>query len=114
MPSSLAKVKKFLEDREAIPEGRLIEIQFEKLETSPLPCLEKIYGALELGDFSDVRPLFEAYLESLGEYKKNQFEFPPDVIETVNRNWAFAFEAFGYEMIESGQVEQPSRSGDKS
>jgi hypothetical protein len=41
--------------------------------------------------------LLEKYLASLGRYEKNKFEFPEDVISTVNENWGFAFDAFGYE-----------------
>jgi hypothetical protein len=63
--------------------------------------MEKIYSTLELGDFEAVRPLLESYLASLGGYQKNKFEFPPEVISTVNENWGFAFDAFGYERREA-------------
>ena len=59
--------------------------------------MEQIYSNLELGDFDSVRPRLEEYLASLGTYEKNKFEFPPEVVATVNEHWGFAFDAFGYE-----------------
>jgi len=91
------QMKKYLAERELIPEGQLIEIRYEDLDAEPMKNLERIYSTLELGDFEAVRPLLESYLASLGTYEKNKFEFPADVISTVNENWGFAFEAFGYE-----------------
>jgi hypothetical protein len=49
-----------------------------------------------------VRPLLAGYLESLGSYEKNEFEYPPEIVSTINENWAFAFDAFGYDRIEPG------------
>jgi hypothetical protein len=91
------QMKKYLAERDLIPEGHLVEIRFEDLDAEPLKNMEKIYSTLELGDFDAVRPLVEKYLASLGRYEKNKFEFPEDVISTVNENWGFAFDAFGYE-----------------
>ena len=65
-----------------------------------METLERIYGALDLGEFEVQKPRLETYLDSLANYEKNSFDFPPDVIETVNANWGFAFDAFGYERKE--------------
>ncbi|MFT5444181.1 MAG: hypothetical protein ACI8W3_003236 [Myxococcota bacterium] len=99
-----AQMKKYLEERSLIPDGRLIEVRYEDLDARPMAKLEEIYKGLELGDFEKVRGTLEAYLESLGSYEKNKFEFPADVINTVNENWDFAFDAFGYERLEPGQA----------
>jgi hypothetical protein len=97
------QMKKYLEERSLIPPGHLIEIRYEDLDARPMSKLEEIYKTLELGDFECVRPLLDRYLESLGSYEKNRFEFPPEVVETVNDNWGFAFEAFGYERLQPGE-----------
>jgi len=94
----------YLEQRSLIPPGHLVEIRYEDLDARPMSELEKIYQTLELGDFEIVRPLLASYLESLGSYQKNRFEFPPEIVSTVNENWDFAFEAFGYDRIEPGLI----------
>ena len=98
-----AQMGAYLEQRSLIPPGRLIEIRYEDLDARPMAKLEDIYKTLELGDFERVRGVFESYLESLGNYEKNKFEFPPEIVDTVNQNWDFAFDAFGYERITPGQ-----------
>ena len=95
------QMKKYLAERDLIPEGHLVEIRYEDLDAEPIAHMEKIYSTLELGDFAAVRPVLETYLASLGSYQKNKFDFPPEVISTVNENWGFAFDAFGYERQEA-------------
>jgi hypothetical protein len=97
-------MKRYLADRKRIPPGHLIEITYEELVARPLETLERIYDTLELGEFGAVRPSLESYLESLGGYQKNIFEFPAEIVNDVNEHWSFAFEAFGYERIEPGDV----------
>ncbi|MAI81095.1 MAG: hypothetical protein CL917_19295 [Deltaproteobacteria bacterium] len=91
-----SQMQKYLAQRSLIPDRHLVEIKYEELEAHPLETLEDIYEKLNLGDFEVQRPRLVSYLESLGEYKKNHFEFPSDIVETVNRSWGFAFDAFGY------------------
>ena len=42
------------------------------------------------------------YTTLFRSYEKNQFEYPPEIVSTINENWAFAFDAFGYDRIEPG------------
>lgn len=98
------QMKKYLKERELIPPGRLIEVRYEDLDASPMAKLEEIYKTLELGDFEKVRPTLQTYLDSLGSYEKNKFEFPAEIVNTVNDNWDFAFDAFGYERLQPGQA----------
>jgi len=98
------QMQAYLDQRDLVPEGRLLEIRYEDLAARPIPILAEIYESLELAGFDAARPRFEAFLESLGSYEKNRFEFPEEVVATVNENWGFAFEAFGYDRIEPGQA----------
>ncbi|MBW2418768.1 MAG: sulfotransferase [Deltaproteobacteria bacterium] len=97
-------MSKYLEDRKRIPPGNLVEITYEDLDERPLELLPAIYETLGLGDFDAVRPRIEEYLHSLGTFEKNVFDFPADVVETVNEHWGFALEAYGYERLEPGQA----------
>ena len=94
---------RYIDERKLIPPGHLTEIRYEDLDDHPLEMLENIYGELKLGDFEQVRPRVEEYLAGLGTYEKNRFDFPADVVRTVNDHWGFTFEAFGYDLLEPGQ-----------
>jgi hypothetical protein len=93
---------RYLEQRDLIPPGNLVEVRFEDLDAEPLACMERIYRQLRLGEFELVAPRLETYLAGLRGYAKNSFEFPDEVIETVNRNWDFAFKAFDYQKLLPG------------
>ncbi|RLQ20488.1 sulfotransferase [Seongchinamella sediminis] len=93
---------KYLEQRQLIPAENLVEIRFEDLEARPLECMQAIYSQLQLGPFNEVAPRLRTYLDGLQGYTKNRFEFPADVVDTVNTHWGFAFEAFGYSKLTGG------------
>jgi hypothetical protein len=95
---------KYLDERKLLGDDRLIEIRYEDLDERPLEQLEKIYRALRLGDFETLRPKFEAYLATLDGYEKNEFDFPAEIVEAVNKSWGFAFDAFGYERVLPGEL----------
>jgi len=94
--------ERFLAERAQIPEGSLVELRFDDLQATPIDELKRIYETLDLPGFLDAEPHFQAYLESVAGYKKNVYDFADDVIEKVNEHWSFAFDAFGYEWLESG------------
>ena len=96
-------ISSYLQQRSLIPADDLVEIRFEDLDQRPMEQLEGIYRQLQLGDFETVRPAMQAYLDSLGVFEKNQFQFSDEVIEAVNEHWGFAFDAFGYEQLSSGK-----------
>jgi len=94
-------MQKYLRDRNLINPSDLIEIKYEDLDERPMEILPAIYTQLQLGDFEQARPALESYLDSLGTFEKNSFQFPDEVIEKVNKHWGFAFEAFGYKKLET-------------
>jgi hypothetical protein len=97
-------MQKYLDERKCIAPGHLLEIRYEDLDERPIEVMQSIYETLELGDFEAVRPRFEDYLGSLGTFEKNKFDFPDEIVNVVNQNWGFAFDAFGYERIEPGSA----------
>ena len=87
---------RFLADRSLIPAGNLVEVRFEDLESSPLEVLRRIYEELGLPGFAAAEPAFRSYINSVAGYRKNVYELDKEVIAKVNRNWGFAFQAWGY------------------
>lgn len=105
---------KYLADREQIPAGQLIEIRYEDLDARPLEVLPRLYASLGLPDFEVVRPRIEGYLEGLGRFEKNRFDYPDEVVESVNEHWGFALEAFGYARREpTGRPLEAGQGGER-
>jgi len=96
--SDNAKIlKKYLRDRNMVPEGRLIEIAFDDLENRPLESMESIYRELGLEGFEEARPGMEAYLDSVKQYKRNKYRpLGRKTLEKIHTSWDFWFREFGY------------------
>ena len=65
----------------------------------PVAWLEKVYDKLGLEGFEDAVPLFRHHLETQRNFKKNEYEYPQEVVETVRKHWSFALEMMGYEQV---------------
>jgi hypothetical protein len=92
-------MRKLLKDRALIPDGHLVEIKYEDLETEPIAQLQKIYDILGLPGFTEAEPCFVSYLDSIAGYQKNIHPEDDLLIEKVNQHWQFALEALGYERL---------------
>ncbi len=90
--------EKYEEDKQLIPEGNLIEVKFEDIETDALGVTKKIYETLQIPGFKEAQPAIEAYLEKKKGYKKNNYKYDPRTIELVEKNWKFALDQWGYKI----------------
>lgn len=59
----------------ALPESARVEVAYEDLDRAPLEEMARIYSAIDLPGFDDVKPRFEAYLRSVAGFEKNRFEY---------------------------------------
>ena len=87
---------KYEADKGLIPEGHLIEVRFEDFEKDPVAMAEKIYKALDLGDFESVRPLMSEYAGQKKGFKKNKYQYDEHTVSAVNAHWSKAVEKWGY------------------
>jgi hypothetical protein len=103
-------MQRFLADRALIPAGNLIEVRFEELEADPMAETYRVYETLSLPGFADAEPAFQAYLASVADYSKNDYQLTADVIDQVNRHWSFAFDAWEYRRLEPAAALDMARS----
>jgi len=54
-----------------LPVGQYAEIGFNQFQADPMGELSRVYSELDLGEFSEDKEQFSAYLESVKSYKKN-------------------------------------------
>ncbi len=67
-------MRKYQKDKALIPIENLIEIDFKTLTGSPLPTLEKIYGALQLKGYAKSLNGFKGYLEEVKDYQAEEYK----------------------------------------
>ena len=90
-------MQKYLADRTLIPAGHLAETRFEDLERDPLGELARLYAELDLPDWENAQTHIAAYLETIADYRKNEFQLDPAIIERVGEKWRFALEEWNYQ-----------------
>jgi hypothetical protein len=91
-------LRKYMDDRELIPKGNLIEIPYAELDANPLETVKKIYQELAIPNYQDAEPHIIQHLEKVKDYKKNVFrELPEDLKKRIHRELKFYIDAFGYE-----------------
>ena len=86
----------FEEDRPLLKPGQYYEVRYEDLVRAPADQLRAIYEALSLGDFEQVRPRLEEFLEAKKDYKTNRFEAPEEVRTMVAERWGEYAKRYGY------------------
>ncbi len=96
----VALMQRFLDDRNSIPKGHLVEIRYEDLERAPLAQMESIYSQLHIPGFLGALPNIQAFTKSNSAYRKNQYLVNQEEMKRVNQRWEFAFETWGYEQLE--------------
>lgn len=90
-------MKQYLELRACIPEGQLSEVSYANLSQDPMSTMKNIYTELNLGDFAKIKPIFESYINSQKNYRKNKFkDLPNDLKKRLTKRWGFAFKAWDY------------------
>lgn len=89
----MTRLKEQVQD---LPKGQYAEIGFDQFQADPLGELSRVYGELDLGDFSEDSAQFSAYLESVKSYKKNTFEMPAELIAKIDENWSDLYSDWGY------------------
>ena len=71
--------------------------------------LEKIYKQLGIKNYDKAYPYFKEYMDSMKDYKTNQYDYAPELIEKVNERLGFYFERYGYEMIRPERAETAAK-----
>jgi hypothetical protein len=87
----------FLEEKGLIPPGQFHEVCFEDLEKDPVGQLRDIYRALNLCGFDTVEPALRRYVDSLADYRKNEYaELPDEMRQRIGQAWKRYFVEWGY------------------
>ena len=90
-------MQKYLADRALIPAGHLAEVRFEDLERDPLGELARLYAEIDLPDWENAQTQIAAYLETIADYRKNEFQLDQSILDRVEEKWRFAVEEWNYQ-----------------
>lgn len=87
----------YLEQRELIPEGRLVEIRYEELEQDKIGQVKHIYDTLGLAGYAEFEERLAEYVASIEGFEKNPSHVSDRVIAAVNDYVPFLVDEYGYD-----------------
>ena len=91
-------IDNYLNQRNLIKPGNVVEVSFDELDTRPLETLQSAYEQLDLPDFELTRQSTGDYLESISTYKKNTYEsLGHEARKMIATAWSRSFEEWGYQ-----------------
>ena len=82
-----AMLERYETDKMSIPEGNLIEVRYEELESSPLAVLKKIYTTLNIPAFETVKGRLIRQLQKEKQYSKFKYEYDAETFKKVYKRW---------------------------
>jgi hypothetical protein len=83
--------------KKLIPPGQFHELRYEDLIARPIEEMQRLYEALDLGEFDANRPRFEQYLRDNAGYQTNRYpQLAEGLREEIRRRWGAVIERYGY------------------
>ncbi len=89
--------KKYIKERNMIPEGNLVEVRYENFAPSPVKELRRIYDTLSLPNFKDSEEIFKKFIKAQSKIRTGKYEVTDEIVNKVYPKWKFVFDEFGYE-----------------
>ncbi len=87
----------FFDGKKLLNEENFVDISFEELEKDIFGTVKKIYDSINMGDFENIKPALEKFVEENKDYKKNKY---PEMEETLKKKiyerWKKYFDYWGY------------------
>lgn len=79
-----------------VPEGRFVEVRYERLASDPLAEVGRVYRGLGLPGFADAERAFRAYLERVRGYQGSAHRLSADDVARIEASWGRFIDRWGY------------------
>ena len=98
----------FENQRNGIDANKICDVRYEDLVKDPRGQMQRIYRELDLGDFENIRPAVEEYLEKQRDYRVNQHTLDPEIEKAIAVRWANYCAQYGYQQSPVSSVANAS------
>lgn len=97
-------MKDYLEDLKQVDPDRHLEIRYEDLVEKPIENLEIIYSKFNYSNFQQLKPVFENYLDSIGDHKIDSYTMDQQELDRVMEHVGFAMEHWSYKQPDNLRI----------
>lgn len=98
-------MRDYIENVKKVDPLSLLEIRYEELVEKPLENLELLYKQFSYAGFNFLKPVFESYLETLGDHKIDSYSMGQKELDRVMEHVGFAMKHWNYKMPENLKIE---------
>lgn len=89
-------MRSVIDDMAHMPKGQGVSLSFDDLQRDTHGELSRIYQVLNLGDYAQDQPVFDDYLGSVKNYKKNKFSPPEHLTHYIDEHLGDFIDELGY------------------
>lgn len=89
-------IRDYLEDKKWLNSKRILELRYESMQLDPLKEVEKIYKHFNFSDFEELKPDFQAYLESINGHATDSYSMDQKELDRVLEKLEFAMQHWNY------------------
>jgi hypothetical protein len=98
-------IKQYIDTREMIPEGNLLEVRYDDLTTDSMTVIEDIYQTFKFENYESSLPIINAYAESKKGYVKNKYAIKRELLDEILQHTDFAMKRWNYEVPGNIEIE---------
>jgi len=88
--------KKYFKERTLIPDGNLVEVQYEDFVKNPLKTAKYIYEKLNIAGFEKAKPFIKDYTDSQKKVKARNYDIDNELKKHIYRHLNFTIDFWGY------------------
>ena len=89
-------MRRFIQDRELVPEDQFVEVRYENLVSRPIEEIARVYDVLGLGGWENAAPKIAEYAARHARHAKNKFTLNEADDARVREHWGFSLAHWGY------------------
>ena len=103
----------FESQRNSIANNQICDVRYEDLVKDPMGQIRRIYRDLDLGDFENIRPAVEEYVEKQRDYRVNRHTLDPEIERAIAVRWASYGNKYGYHLTPASTMASGSEESGK-
>jgi len=92
-------MQRYLQDKNIIPPGHLIEVCYEEFINEPINKMKHIYSSLDLGDFSYCEKKMATFADSQKKYVKLNHKLTEDEMKSISVKWEPFIRYWNYPLL---------------
>ena len=97
-------IHRYLDTKDLIPEGNLLEIRYDDLTSKPMEEIQNIYDRLKMKGFDKAGPLINAYADSEKDFVKNKYAIKSSLLDEIIQKVDFAMAKWDYQVPDNLEI----------